>query len=61
MTGNMVGSLLLITGSAVALLFGWVAESTVMIWASIAASTIAGMLLALAYSESRSLRRRAGR
>lgn len=62
MTGNMVGSLLLITGAAVTLVFGWLGVDRVMLWLSIAASTVAGVLLAIAYSESRSrVRRSAGR
>lgn len=61
MTGNMVGSLLLITGSSVALMFGWLGESTLMIWLSIGASTIAGVLLAVAYNEGRSIGRRVRR
>ena len=42
-------SMLLIAGSAVALGFGWITANESLIWASIAATGVAAILLALAY------------
>jgi hypothetical protein len=44
---------LLIVASAIVLFFGWVGANAVLIWASIVASVLAGVLMALAYSKSR--------
>jgi hypothetical protein len=54
MTALIGGSVLLIAGSAIALLFGWITAEAVLIWLSIGASVAAGILLALGYSRSRS-------
>ena len=61
MTGTMVGSMLLVAAAAAALVFGWLATSPVMIWLSIGASVAAGLLLAVAYNESRSIAPRSRR
>ena len=47
------GSLLLITGSALALIFGWLTAESALIWISIIASVVAGVLLALGYQRSK--------
>lgn len=48
----ITGSMLLITGSAVALGFGWITANESLIWASIVATGTAAILLALAYYQS---------
>jgi hypothetical protein len=53
MTALIGGSLLLIAGSALALVFGWVTAESALLWTSIAASVAAGILLALGYYRSR--------
>ena len=53
MTALIGGSVLLIAGSALALVFGWITAQSVLIWTSIAASVTAGILLALGYYRSR--------
>jgi hypothetical protein len=59
MTLLVSGSMLLIAGSAVALVFGWVTANEVLIWTSIVCSAGAGVLLALGYWQSRGELRRA--
>ena len=54
MTALIGGSVLLIAGSAIALVFGWITAEAVLIWLSIGASVAAGILLALGYARSRS-------
>jgi hypothetical protein len=56
MTGTMGSSLILIAASTVALVFGWIGASTIMIWLSIGASVAAGFLLGLAFNEARASR-----
>jgi predicted exporter len=53
--------MLLVAAAAAALVFGWLATSPVMIWLSIGASVAAGLLLAVAYNESRSIAPRSRR
>ncbi|MEA2447167.1 MAG: hypothetical protein QOK47_804 [Actinomycetota bacterium] len=53
MTALIGGSMLLIAGSAVALVFGWISAEATLIWTSIGASVAAGILLALGYSRSK--------
>ena len=53
MTALIGGSVLLIAGSALALVFGWLTAEAALIWTSIAASVVAGILLALGYSRAR--------
>jgi hypothetical protein len=53
MTALIGGSMLLIAGSAVALVFGWISAEATLIWTSIGASVTAGILLALGYSRSK--------
>lgn len=51
---SLVGvSVLLIAGSAVALVFGWATANESLIWTSIAASVASGVALALAYGRAR--------
>ena len=53
----MIGvSLLLVAGSAIALVFGWATVNSSLIWTSIAASIGSAVFLALAYYGSRSRR-----
>lgn len=54
MTVLVGSSLLLIGASALALLVGWAAAEEALIWTSIVASVGAGVMLALAYTRSRS-------
>ena len=53
MTALIGGSVLLIAGSALALVFGWITAEAALIWTSILASVAAGVLLALGYYRSR--------
>lgn len=53
MTLMLGGSILLIAGSAVALVMGWINAEETYIWTSIAATAVAGVLLVLAYFRSR--------
>jgi hypothetical protein len=53
MTALIGGSMLLIAGSAIALVFGWISAEETLIWTSIGASVAAGILLALGYSRSK--------
>jgi hypothetical protein len=59
MTLLVSGSMLLIAGSAVALVFGWVTANEALIWGSIVCSGGAGALLALGYWKSRGELKRA--
>jgi hypothetical protein len=61
MTLLVSGSMLLIAGSAVALVFGWVTANEALIWGSIVFSGGAGVLLALGYWKSRGELKRATR
>lgn len=54
MTSLVGASVLLIAGSALALIFGWVTANESLIWTSIAASVASGVALALAYGQARS-------
>jgi hypothetical protein len=54
MTVLIGASVLLIAGSAVALVFGWTGADQSLIWTSIAATAAAAVTLALAYFRSRS-------
>lgn len=54
MTSLVGASVLLIAGSALALVFGWVTANESLIWTSIAASVASGVALALAYGRARS-------
>lgn len=54
MTLLLGGSILLIAGSAVALVLGWVNAEETYIWGSIAATAAAAALLVVAYVRSRS-------
>lgn len=54
MTLLLVGSILLIAGSAVALLMGWVNADETYIWTSIGATIAAAVLLGIAFFRSRS-------
>jgi hypothetical protein len=59
MTALVGGSVLLIAASAIALVFGWLTAESTLIWISITASVVAGVLLALGYQRSKQeLRRR---
>ena len=58
MTALVGGSLLLIASSAVALVFGWITAESTLIWISIGASVVAGVLLALGYQRSKQELRR---
>jgi len=53
MTLLIGSSVLLITASAIALLFGWIAADERLIWTSIVASAAAAVALAVAYQRSR--------
>ena len=53
MTALVGGSVLLIAASAIALVFGWLTAESTLIWISIAASVVAGVLLALGYQRSK--------
>ncbi len=53
MTSLVGASVLLIAGSALALIFGWVTADESLIWTSIAASVASGVALALAYGRAR--------
>jgi hypothetical protein len=53
MTVLIGASVLLIAGSAVALVFGWTGADQTLIWTSIAATAAAAVTLALAYFRSR--------
>lgn len=53
MTALVGGSLLLIAGSALALVFGWLTAESTLIWISIGSSVVAGILLALGYQRSK--------
>lgn len=54
MTALIGGSLLLIVASAVLLIVGWTSADQGLIWTSIVASVIAGVLLSLGYYRSKS-------
>ena len=54
MTVLIGASVLLIAGSAIALVFGWTGADQSLIWTSIAATAAAAVALALAYFRSRS-------
>jgi hypothetical protein len=54
MTVLIGASVLLIAGSAVALVFGWTGADQTLIWTSIAATAAAAVALSLAYFRSRS-------
>ena len=54
MTLLLAGSILLIAGSAVALVVGWIDANETYIWTSIAATAGAALLLVLAFFRSRS-------
>lgn len=53
MTALIGGSLLLIAGSAIALVIGWTSADESLIWTSIAASVAAAVMLSLGYYRSR--------
>lgn len=53
MTALIGGSLLLIAGSAIALVVGWTSADESLIWTSIGASVAAAVLLSLGYYRSR--------
>lgn len=53
MTGLIAGSLLLLAGAAVSVVYGWISENQTFVWLSVAASAGTAVLLALAYSRSR--------
>jgi hypothetical protein len=53
MTILVGASVLLIAGSAIALVFGWVSANESLIWTSIVASVAAAIALALAFMRSR--------
>ena len=53
MTALIGASVLLIVGSAIALVFGWVSADESLIWTSIVASVVAAVTLALAFFRSR--------
>ena len=54
MTALIGGSLLLIVAAAVLLVVGWTSADQALIWTSIVASVIAGVLLSLGYYRSKS-------
>lgn len=56
MTGLMAGAMALIVASTVALVMGWTSTDQSLLIASITASALAAVLMALAYSRSRTLR-----
>ena len=53
MTALIGGSLLLIVAAAVLLVVGWTSADQTLIWTSIVASVIAGVLLSLGYYRSK--------
>ena len=53
MTALVGGSVLLIAASALALISGWLTAQATLIWISIGASVVAGILLALGYQRSK--------
>jgi hypothetical protein len=53
MTALIGASVLLIAGSAIVLIVGWITAEAVLIWASIVATVTAGVLLALGYAQSK--------
>ena len=53
MTALIGGSVLLIAGAALALVFGWIGADTGLIWVSILASVLSAILLALGYYRSK--------
>lgn len=53
MTGLLAGSLLLLTGAAASVVYGWITENQTFVWLSVAASAGTAVLLALAYSRSK--------
>jgi membrane protein implicated in regulation of membrane protease activity len=46
-------SVLLIAGSAIVLIVGWITAEAALIWTSIVATVAAGVLLALGYARSK--------
>lgn len=54
MTALIGGSLILIVAAAVLLVVGWTSADQAIIWTSIAASVVAGVLLSLGYYRSKS-------
>ena len=54
MTALIGGSLLLIVAAAVLLVVGWTSADQALIWTSIVASVVAGVLLSLGYYRSKS-------
>lgn len=53
MTALIGASVLLIAGSAIVLIVGWITAEAVLIWTSIVATVAAGVLLALGYARSK--------
>jgi hypothetical protein len=53
MTQLIGASVLLIAGSAIVLIIGWITAEAALIWTSIIATVTAGVLLALAYARSK--------
>jgi hypothetical protein len=53
MTQLIGASVLLIAGSAIVLIIGWIIAEAALIWISIFATVTAGVLLALAYARSK--------
>ena len=53
MTQLIGASVLLIAGSAIVLVVGWITAEAALIWISIVATVAAGILLALAYARSK--------
>lgn len=54
MTALIGGSLLLIVAAAILLVVGWTSADQTLIWTSIVASVVAGILLSLGYYRSKS-------
>lgn len=54
MTALIGGSLLLIVAAAILLVVGWTSADQTLIWTSIIASVVAGVLLSLGYYRSKS-------
>lgn len=54
MTALIGGSLLLIVAAAILLVVGWTSADQTLIWTSIVASVVAGVLLSLGYYRSKS-------
>jgi hypothetical protein len=52
-TGLIAGSLLLLTGAAASVVYGWISENQAFVWLSVASSAGTAVLLALAYSKSK--------